>query len=444
MIVLGWTLARAGGWARLVLVACCTAIASGLLLVAVAMLNLPDRPQEALFNLVAEPGLRVGTAFGTALLTVPVLLLLYQGIRLGTAARERRFAALRVAGATPSDVRRIGAAEVGIPALAGGLGGLLVYAVLRVVLGGTVTDASGSVTGTGDTGPALVPTSVSPSWWQFLLVVAAVGALGALIGWRVPSRVLLTPLGVSRMAQGSPPRPWGLIALLLAPVVLLGVLGDSSLAGIAAVGLAVLGIVSLSSWAAYRIGRLAESRATSPATLLAARRLITEPRPAGRAAAAIGGIGLVAGGTAGLLADLLDQTRPIDPFFTTSIMLVAVALALALVAAAASLAVHSVESLLDRRRSAASLAAAGTPSEVLEQAQRQEAALVALPMALVGVLLGSLVVGVIGVRNASGFLVVSLNGVLILGLVWAAVHIATTAIRPWFTRALAAENLRTE
>ena len=44
---------------------------------------------------VADPGVRGGTAFGTVLLTVPALALLHQAVRLGTAARERRLAALR-------------------------------------------------------------------------------------------------------------------------------------------------------------------------------------------------------------------------------------------------------------------------------------------------------------------------------------------------------------
>lgn len=446
MIALGWTLARAGGWPRMCLIAFCTAVASGLLLVAAAMLNLPEQPQENLFSLVAEPRLREGTVFATALMTVPVLLLLYQGIRLGTAARERRFAALRIAGALPNDVRKLGAIEVGVPALAGGLGGILVYALLRVVLGGTVPDDSGTSLFAGDGGLALVPTSVIPSWWQFLLVLAAVGGFGAGIGWRVSSRVTVSPLGVSRSVQATPPRPWGLLALLLAPIALLVLAGytNSTLAGIAAVSLAVLGIASLSSWTAYRLGRLAEKRGTSPATLLAARRLITEPRPAGRAGAAIGGIGLVAGGAASLVADVLRPPGPVDPFHATSLLLVAVALAMALVAAAGSLAVHSVESLLDRRRSTASLAAAGTPFEVLEKALRHEAALVALPLAAIGALLGSLAVGATWIRGFGGLLIVLVGSVLVLGLVWLAVHAATRAVRPWLVRAVASENLRTE
>ena len=130
MTRLAWTLARAGGWSRMLLVAVCTAVVSGLLLVAVALLLLPENPPEMFFNLVADPGVRGGTAFGTVLVTVPALLL-HQAVRLGTAARERRLAALRLAGATPGQVRLLGALEVGIPSCAGGVLGLGVYALLR-------------------------------------------------------------------------------------------------------------------------------------------------------------------------------------------------------------------------------------------------------------------------------------------------------------------------
>jgi hypothetical protein len=116
VIRLAVLLTRAGGWPRAVLLAGCTAVVCGLLLVAVALLRLPEQPEESLFSLVAESGLRGGTTLATVLLAVPPLLLLYQAVRLGTAARERRLAGLRLAGATPGQVRRLGAIEVGIPA----------------------------------------------------------------------------------------------------------------------------------------------------------------------------------------------------------------------------------------------------------------------------------------------------------------------------------------
>jgi hypothetical protein len=134
--LLALVLTRSAGVGRAALVAGCAALVTALLLVAVAVLRLPDEPEEALFNIVADPGVRPGTLLAVALLTVPPLLLLHQAVRLGTPARERRLAGLRLAGATPGDVSRIGAVEVGAPALVGGLAGMLLYRMLRAVLGG--------------------------------------------------------------------------------------------------------------------------------------------------------------------------------------------------------------------------------------------------------------------------------------------------------------------
>lgn len=91
------------------MLAACAAVSTALLLVAWTLLLLPTNPHELLFNLVAEPGLRGGTALATVLMVLPLLLLVHQVIRLGTSARERRLAALRLAGATPGEVRVLGA-----------------------------------------------------------------------------------------------------------------------------------------------------------------------------------------------------------------------------------------------------------------------------------------------------------------------------------------------
>ena len=218
MTRLAWTLARAGGWSRMLLVAVCTAVVSGLLLVAVALLLLPENPSEVFFNLVADPGVRGGTAFGTVLVTVPALLLLHQAVRLGTAARERRLAALRLAGATPGQVRLLGALEVGIPSFAGGVLGLAVYALLRVAFGGTAYGAAQQDVYVSTPRLQLVPTTVTPAWWQVVLVVLAVTLLGVAVGALASRGLVVTPLGVTRQQRTAPPRPWGLLALLLAAV----------------------------------------------------------------------------------------------------------------------------------------------------------------------------------------------------------------------------------
>jgi len=221
------------------------------------------------------------------MLCVPALLLLYQAVRLGTAARERRLAALRLAGATPGDVRALGAVEVALPASVGSVAGIGVYGLLRLVLGGELAEVR------------LVPTSVAPAWWQMLIVVVGVTGLGVAVGLLASRRVVVTPLGVTRREAPPPPRPWGALLLAVAAggfaTLRTGVPRQVAYAIVfAAIAVTVLGIVSLAPWIAYRSARYVLNRTASPTLTLAASRIVAEPRPVARAAAAVGGIALVA------------------------------------------------------------------------------------------------------------------------------------------------------
>jgi hypothetical protein len=430
----------------MVLIAGATAVASALLMVAVAIVKLPSQPTEDLFNLVGEPGLRPGTVSGAVLLVMPLLLLLYQAVRLGTASRERRLAALRVAGATPRQVRRLGTLEVGVPVIAGAVAGLGVYGLLRVTLGGTPFSEIEEFAGSG---PALVPSTVAPSWWQFLAITGAITALGVFVGLRASRRVIVTPLGVTRVQAPKPPRPWGL--LLGGAAVGMGAIGIAAPLprgaytplGIAVVLSVLVGAVMLAPWFAYRIGRRLSRRTGSPVTLLAARQLVVEPRPAGRAAAAVGAIGLVAGGAGGLATDVLAAGES-DSFYVTSLALVGAALLVALAITTSSLAVHAVESLLDRRRALAALVAAGTEPSVLYAAQRRAAVIVAVPLAATGAVLGALVVGLTGMNPITGFVASVPAIAVVVLLTWVATHAAAGIVKPWMLKATAPANLRTE
>lgn len=425
MTGLAWQLARNGGWPRMVLVVVCTAVAGGLLLVGVTLLDLPEQPREQLSNLAADPGVRGGTAFGAALLTVPVL----------------------------------GALDVGVPSLVGGIAGLGVFWLLRVVLGGVGYDRPDRL----DTANPyfslsenlrVVPTTVGPTWWQVVLVVALVGALGAGAGVLGSRGLTLTPLGVTRRVPVGPPRAWGL--LLLVAAVGLGVLSvsvpdlasslGSTAVGSAAVAFAVLGTAGLAPWAAYVIGRRVQGRASSAVTLLAASRIEAEPGPIGRAAGAAGGIALVSGGCGGLAADLLAK-RNADYTYWGPLLLVTLLLVTAVAVTAWTLAVHTVESLLDRRRSTAALAAGGMSLAELERCLRLECGLVAVPLAAAGALVGAVVLGIAAVMaglTVLGLLLMVTVVALTPALVWLAIVLAVRLIRPWTVRASAAENLRTE
>ena len=449
---------RADGGPRAMLVVLCTALVSGLLLVALAVVlfstGASSAQQEQVSGLVADGGVVGGYVFALVSICLAPLALLRQAVRLGTAAREQRLAALRLAGATPGDVRRLGALEIGIPALAGGLLGYLVFGLLRAVFGGTPRSSRGP--GLADHGVTrelgLVPTTVGLAWWQVLLVALAVGLVGALAGATASRHLLISPLGVSRRAPRSAPRPWGLLLLALAiGLVWLGIDASSNETRGAytfgAVGALVVGLLALAPWVAYRGGRIVAARASTVPVLIAGRRLATDARPAGRAAAAVGAIALAAGGGGALLTDLPDTAggdgfSQVDPFYIVPLALGAVVLLAALLLVVFSMGVHGVESLLDHKRSAASLAALGVSATELEQVQRWEVGLVAVPMAVIGVLVGSVPLALMdgSLRYAWIPLLVNLSTV---ALVWAAVGVSTRMIRPWLVRATSPANLRT-
>lgn len=451
MTRIAWTFLRAGGRLRPALLAASSAVATALLLVAAAIAALPAHPRESLFKLVAEQGLRGGTTFGTVLLVLPILLMVYQVVRLGTANRERRLAALRLAGATPGQVRRVGMAEVGLPVAAGALLGPLGYLFLRGVLGG-----DRSVSRTSASPLDLVPTTVTPAWWQVALVIVLVTGAGTMTGALASRHVVATPLGTTRRASRPAPRPWAGLALVGAGFLLLastvfGWLGDGGTGdegpAMAGILLVTLGLVLLSPWVAYRSGVRAARRTSSPATLVAAARLVGDPRPAGRAAAAVGAIGLVSAASAALEAEVFagSGSPGLDPFFVASFLLVGAGVLLALVVTTTTLAIHAAETMIDRKRALASLAAAGMPLTVLHDSLRQEARLTALPLAVGGAVLGAAAAGVgLGELTGAGLLILMGQIAATILLTWLAIQVSARAVAPVLARVAAPQNLRTE
>ena len=459
---------RSGGRARALAVTACTAVVAGVLLVAVAVTQytavdgvsttMPDGSTVVLgyggdvANLLWDRGVRPGYFFALLLVCLVPLTLLQQVVRLGTAARERRLAALRLAGATPGQVRITGAWEVGLPALTGGVLGWPVYLALQSLFG-----TAAAMTWVGDPQVArelrLIP-SDAPAWWHVLLVIIAVGLLGVLAGALASRKVIVSPLGVTRGARRPPPRGWLPGTLLASGIVLTGPVyapffekGWAELGLMVGIALLVLGVLTAAPWVAYRAARALAGRASSPALLLASRWLVMDARAAGRAAAAIGVIALVSGGAssmvAGLIGDARDNDHGVDAIYSVPMALVLAVVLVALVVATFSLVVHGVESLTDRRRSLSSLAAEGVSLEVLERAVRWEVGLAALPTSVIA-LTG---VGLFGSLTLLGdplvmVLHIALSAVALI-LIWLSLLASTRLVRPWLRHAVDPVNLRT-
>jgi hypothetical protein len=448
---------RTGGGPRALLIGACTALVSGLLLVALTVvLFAGGSSSEPVSALVAEDGLRGGYVFALLLIGLAPLALLRQVVRLGTATRERRLAALRLAGATPAEVRRLGALEVGPPALAGGFLGYLVFGVLRAAFGGGSGDAV--VVGNSAIDPDvarqlhLVPSTVPVAWWHVLLIAAFVGLVGVLAGATASRSLVISPLGVSRRAARAAPRPWGALIMMVGVPLLVASGFDALLPGelatVAGLTALVLGLLALAPWIAYRVGRGVAARSSTVAMLIAGRRLATDPRAAARAAAAVGAIAIVAGGGGVVLADLPESYddagfASVEPFYTVPMALAGLVLLVSLALVIFSMAVHGVESLVDGKRSLAALSAMGTSVDDLERAQRWELGLVALPMAILGVSLGS-APHLLTLTDPSRYAWIPLVvDAVTVALVWLAVLASSRITRPWLTRAVSPANLRT-
>ncbi|GHF57468.1 MFS family permease [Amycolatopsis bartoniae] len=226
-----------------------------------------------------DPLLGLLAGVGVVVLVVPSLVLVASSSRLTAARRERRLAALRLAGATPGQVTGIVAAETGIAAVVGALLGLAVSPVLHglatlVPWGGGTWQASDFQLPAGVTVLLVVAMPV-------LVLVAAVAGL---------RRVVSNPVGAVAAHTPKPLRAWRLLALPVAGLVFFfAVTGHSSSGLPVLLGLLLVvgSAVVVGPWLTFAVGRIFVQRWRKPAGLLAGRRLLDDPRGAYRASAGV-------------------------------------------------------------------------------------------------------------------------------------------------------------
>ncbi|WP_030894956.1 FtsX-like permease family protein [Streptomyces sp. NRRL S-474] len=393
---LAWELTRGsdrGEWWRITLTATGAALATGFALAAVALASLRGGHQVPVAaGLLDEPGTRSGVIVGLLLLLVPVLGFLGQCTRIGAVHRDRRLAGLRLAGATPWQVRRIAALETGLACLLGSA----VATVLSVLLLLRQWDR---------------PTALA--WVGIALAAFAVPVLGAAAGALALRRVVTSPLGWVRRVGARGGRGPGLLflagVLLVAILALLTVVTTSTAAPnrpngrvpltMMGVVLAVgAGAVWLSGATAKATGRILAVRARSAATLIAAERLRDDPWSAARTHAAVLLVTVVGTSFLGIrqvLSDVLHSTRHLaEPasYYTTGLDLTGAAIVVAFAITLSSLAVGTAESLATRRRGLAAQTAAGVPRTVLGRALLLETALPLAPAVLLSGL-GGMTIG---------------------------------------------------
>ncbi|MEU0389542.1 FtsX-like permease family protein [Streptomyces chartreusis] len=393
---LAWELTRGsdrGEWWRVTLTATGAALATGFALAAVALASLRGSYRVSVgAGLLDEPGTRAGVIVGLLLLLVPVLGFLGQCARIGAVHRDRRLAGLRLAGATPWQVRRIAALETGLACLLGSA----VATVFTVLLLLRQWDR---------------PTALA--WAGIALVAVAVPVLGATAGALALRRVVASPLGWVRRVGSRTGRGPGLLflagVLLVTVLALLAVASTSPAAAnrpdgglpltVTGVVLAVgAGAVWLSGATAKATGRILAARARSAATLIAAERLRDDPWSAARTHAAVLLVTIVGTGFMGIrqvLSDVVHSSRNLaEPasYYTTGLDLTGAAIAIAFAITLSGLAVGTAESLATRRRGLAAQVAAGVPHAVLGRALLLETALPLAPAVLLSGL-GGMAIG---------------------------------------------------
>ncbi|WP_433265891.1 FtsX-like permease family protein [Micromonospora vinacea] len=357
--------------------------------------------------LLREPGLRGGTAFALLMLMVPVLALAGQCARLGAPARDRRLAAIRLAGATPGQVTRLVVLETGVAALLGTLVGLGVYLVGRDLL--HRPDARGQLA---------LPTDVLPSTGALAGVVLGLPVVAALATALMLRTVTTSPLGVSRKAtRERGPGPWaglligfGVVSFaLIRPAA--HQLDDSGeltwlvpllFAGGALA--ATIGVVIGTGWISYHCGRLLRRHARRAPALLAAGRLMADPWAGSRTFAALLAALIFGGGAAAQRAyfatkDQLDREQSrlagagdggANPFYLSTMDLVDGAIAVAILIATGGLIVALVEGIVARRRAYAALVATGVPRAALSRSVAWQALAPSVPAILLALTVGTL------------------------------------------------------
>ncbi|MFF9662252.1 FtsX-like permease family protein [Streptomyces althioticus] len=389
-------------------------------------------------GLLDAPGERSGVIAALLLLLIPVLGFVGQSARLGAVHRDRRLAGLRLAGATPWQVRRIAAAETGLACLAGSVAAGLLAAVVVARMDGHTS---------------------AWTWAGVAAVVLGMPALGALTAVLVLRRVVASPLGTVRRVRAAP-RPesaaFGLVALFLVVLFLSFVGVDAGRGGFSAAPALIVCVLALTGAGAVWLvgasarftGRLLAARTGDPAVLIAAERLRDDPWAAARTHTVVllvTVVGTAYTGIRGTLLEVLgsgkDVAEDLD-FYTTGIDLTAAAIGVGLVITLAGLAVGTAESVATRRRTLAAQAAAGVPRAVLGRALLLETALPLAP----GMLLAGVGGGAIGLWYAAlaegGGWSTSWTPLLVPAAVYTASLLAAATALPLLHRTLRPSELR--
>ncbi|MFI0901520.1 FtsX-like permease family protein [Streptomyces sp. NPDC020983] len=226
-----------------------------------------------------DNGMKLILSVVAAAMIFPVLVLIGTATRLSAAAREQRFAAMRLVGATPRQIAVVATVESTVAAAAGVAAGFGLYALLRPLL-----------VRIDFTGTPFFLSDLSLSAADVVAVAAGVPLAAAVSARLALRRVRISPLGVTRRATPRPPRAYRLVPLVAGLVELACFIGHRPptstgqvRAFLPGILLVLGGLVAAGPWLTMAGARLMAARARRAAGLVAGRRLSDDPKAGFRA-----------------------------------------------------------------------------------------------------------------------------------------------------------------
>lgn len=232
---------------------------------------------------IDQEGMTLILAVVAVTVLFPVLIFIGGATRLSAARRERRFAAMRLVGATPRQIAGIATIESCIASAAGAVLGLTVFYLCRPLLAAIPF-----------TGMRFHTEDLSLTAGDILLVLIGIPIAAMVSSWIALRRVTVSPLGITRRATPPAPKAWRLLPLVLGIGALcyfayISDVGSSEnsdaqiLAYTVSIIVVMAGVVIAGPWLTMKGAQLVTRLARRPAGLIAGRRLADNPKAGFRA-----------------------------------------------------------------------------------------------------------------------------------------------------------------
>lgn len=365
------------------------------------------------------------TVVASGLMVIGILTLGAQAARLTLARRNERLAALRLCGATVGQTSLITLYETLSQAVVGIVLGIGLYAGMLPLL--SLISFQG------------IRLDISELWfgpWWLLGGVAAVVALALVSGTISLARVAITPLGVANRVT---PKSVTVVRVVVAVGLLSSWPVLFELLDIVALIVLALGIVLtinlVGPWLVMMIGAVMARTARTAPTLLAARRILDDPRTAWRSCSAFALVIMLA--TLSSYGTLLARIDASQAMLAADLSTGAViTLVIVSIVAATSSGVIHASRVIDQAPVYRSLSLAGTEISVLDATRIRE---IMWPLAATALTAGSFAALLLVPLSLEMPLALPRFAIAVLGSA-ALTVLALTASRPLLRRAVSATS----